>query len=325
MRLLSLLAFAVAGLFLAETLAVAATTPPDTDLAQAARAQEARVRRIQDQLHPLFGDVEVPGANAVLHLGRDYYFLPANEARLVITEGWGNPPATADGVLGMVFPAGKTFTDDIWGAVVTYEASGYVSDSDAASTNFDALLDSLRGDEAQINAERTQQGFPATHLVGWAQRPAYDVRTHSVVWARNIQFSGESENTLNYDIRLLGRRGVLSLNMVTVMAQLGETREAARQLAGAAEFAPGARYADFQEGTDRVAEYGIAGMIAAGVGVTLAKKAGLLALILAFGKKGIVLVLAAIALLWRRIRRLFGGGGDAPAASYRETPPARDV
>ena len=294
----------------------AESTPATPD----ARAAAARFEGIQRRLHPVSGDVRIPGANVILHLGRDYYFLPADEARIVLTEGWGNPPSQADGVLGMVFPAGRTFADDTWGAVITYEASGYVSDSDAASTDYAALMTQMQADEAETNAERARQGFPAMHLVGWAQAPAYDARTHSVVWARNIQFAGAGENTLNYDIRMLGRRGVLSLNIVSVMSDLAGTRTAAQRFASAAEFPQGERYADYQAGTDQVAEYGVAGLIAAGIGATVAQKAGLFALILAFGKKIIIFVVAGFALLWRRIRRLFGGRGEEDVAAYEAVP-----
>jgi uncharacterized membrane-anchored protein len=266
----------------------------------------ARNARILARLHPMTGDVNITGSSAVLHLGQDYYFLPADEARLVLTEGWGNPPDQADGVLGMVFPAGRTFADDTWGAAITYEAIGYVSDSDAAATDYAAMMTEMQSRESALNAERARQGFPARHLIGWAQIPAYDARTHSLVWARNMQFDGMSENTLNYDIRMLGRSGVLSLNMVTVMSDLAETRAAAQRFASAVEFRPGERYADYRSG-DQVAEYGIAGLIAAGVGATIAQKAGVIALILAFGKKAILFVLAGVALLWGRIRRLFAG------------------
>jgi uncharacterized membrane-anchored protein len=284
------------------------------------REAAARVDRILRQLHPVTGDVRIPGANVVLHLGQDYYFLPAEEARVVLTDGWGNPPAQAAGVLGMVFPAGRTFADDTWGAVINYEATGYVSDSDAASTDYGELMTQMQSGESELNAELARQGFPARHLVGWAQAPAYDARTHSVIWARNIQFTGAPENTLNYDIRMLGRRGVLSLNMVTVMSDLAGTRAAAQRFASAAEFTPGQRYADYQAGTDQVAEYGIAGLIAAGVGATVAQKAGLFALILAFGKKIILFVIAGFAVFWRKIRRLFGARDEAKFASYEDVP-----
>jgi uncharacterized membrane-anchored protein len=293
---------------------------------------ETRIARVSAQLHPVTGDVRIDAADAVLHLGEDYYFLPADQARLVLTEGWGNPPEAATNVLGMVFPQGRTFADDTWGAVITYEDSGYVSDDDAASTDYDELLRQLQSNEPQINEENRRAGFPEQHLVGWAQVPAYDGRTHSVVWAKNIRFEGSPENTLNYDIRLLGRRGVLSMNMVTSMSKLEETRAAAQRITAQAEFVPGARYADFQAGSDRVAEFGVASLIAAGVGATVAKKAGLLALILGFGKKIIVFLLIGLGVAWRWIKRLFGSGGheeegyvpdygDA-TASAAETAPA---
>jgi uncharacterized membrane-anchored protein len=309
-----LLAVAIAFILPATLSARPATQEPPPQAREAA----ARNDRILQQLHPVTGDVRIPGANAILHLGRDYYFLPANEARLVITQGWGNAPSQANDVLGMVFPAGRTFADDTWGAVITYEASGYVSDSDAASTDYNDLLTQMQSGEADANAEFQRQGFPARHLVGWAQTPAYDARTHSVVWARNIQFAGAQENTLNYDIRMLGRRGVLSLNMVTVMSDLTDTRAAAQRFAAAAEFVPGERYADYQAGTDPVAEYGIAGLIAAGVGATVAHKVGLFALILAFGKKIIIFVAAGIALLWRKIRGLFRKRDEEEFAAHEE-------
>jgi uncharacterized membrane-anchored protein len=33
-------------------------------------------------------------------------------------------------------------------------------------------------------------------------------------WAKEINFGGDSENTLNYNIRVLGRKGVLLLNFI---------------------------------------------------------------------------------------------------------------
>jgi uncharacterized membrane-anchored protein len=289
---------------------------------EAEKAYQEAMKQIADRLHPQTGDVRLPSANAVLHLGEDYYFLPADEARTVLTEAWGNPADAATGVLGLVFPAGKSFADDTWGAVITYEATGYVSDEDAEATDYGELLTQLQSGEAELNARRAEQGFPAQHLVGWAQQPAYDRATHSVVWAQNIQFQGTPENALNYDIRLLGRNGVLSLNMVTGMSKLEETREAARRFAAAAEFTPGARYADFQQG-DRVADYGVAGLVAAGVGATVAKKVGLLAAILAFGKKFIILIIAGFVALGAWINRRFLGGGPAPEddSAYDYTEP----
>ncbi|HEY7810790.1 MAG TPA: DUF2167 domain-containing protein [Allosphingosinicella sp.] len=276
--------------------------------------QAARIKQIEaiaKDLHPQTGDVRIAEADAVLHLGKDYYFLPAAEAKKVLVEAWGNPPDVATNTLGLVFPAGKTFLDDTWAAVVTYEASGYVSDEDAQSTDYAELLEQMQSGEEEINQQRASGGYPAQHLVGWAQQPVYDPRTHSVVWAQNIQFADQAENTLNYDVRLLGRRGVLSLNMLTGMSKLAETRDAAAKFASVASFNTGARYADYQPGTDKKADYGVAGLIAAGVGVAAAKKLGLLAILLGFGKKFIILIIALFGGLGTWIKRRFFGGGDA--------------
>ncbi len=307
MRNLLKLVLALAGLCIAVP---AAAQPAEAD----PKARERELVAILDSLHPVSGDVAIPQASAVLHLGKDYYYLPADEAKRVLVEGWGNPPGTADGVLGLVFPAGKTFLDDVWGAVITYEPTGYVTDKDATSTDYDSLIKEMKEGTEAVNEERIRQGYPAQHLIGWAQAPTYDPRSHSLVWAKNVQFEGQTDNTLSYDVRLLGRKGVLSLNMITGMSKLAETRQAAAKFAAAAEFQPGSRYADYQPGTDKKAEYGLAGLVAAGAGVAVAKKAGLLAIILAFGKKFIVLILALVVGLGAWARRKFGGG--EPEADY---------
>jgi uncharacterized membrane-anchored protein len=317
-------ALALAALGLVMAVPALAQQDPASPPQQQARA--AKMQAILDSLHPVSGDVALPRANAVLHLGRDFYYLPPDEARKVIVDGWGNPPRVADDVLGIVFPTGKTFLDDTWGAAITYEGSGYVTDKDAQTADYDALLKQLQSGEDEINAKRRAEGFPAQHLVGWAQPPSYDAASHSVVWAQNIAFDDQSDNSLNYDVRMLGRKGVLSLNMITGMSKLDETRSDAEKLARSADFTPGARYADFKEGDD-TAGYGIAGLVAAGLGVVAVKKLGLLAVLLVFLKKGLVLIVAAFAALGAKFRKLFGiGGKDEPVEGVIEAnPPSEEI
>ena len=274
-----------------------------------------RMEALQQSLHPVTGDVPVSQAKATLHLGSSYYFLPAADAQRVLVEGWGNRPEVAQDVLGMVFPVNKTFLDDTWGAVITYEAMGYVDDKDAQTQDYAKLLSDMQASEPEMNEQLAKEGRPTQHLVGWAQQPNYDPATHSVVWARNIHFDSSTENTLNYDVRLLGRYGVLSLNMVTRMGKLEETRQAATSFARSAEFDRLARYADYQPGVDKKAEIGVAGLVAAGLGLAAAKKLGFLAVILGFGKKIIVLIVAAGAAIAARFRRLFRRGDDFDSGS----------
>lgn len=265
-------------------------------------------------LHPRQGLVDIPTAEVQLNLGQAYDFLGPDEAKKVLTEGWNNPPDAVEGVLGMIFPHGKTFLDgDAWGAVITYEKTFYVSDKEVAKSDYDKLLTDMQSGEDDENAGRKKAGFGPVHLVGWAEAPSYDKARHNLIWARDIKFDDAAGgDTLNYDVRHLGRQGVLSLNIVAEMDQLPEIREAAHGVAETAEFKPGARYADHQQG-DKLAGFGLVGLVAAGAGLVVAKKAGLIALILLFAKKGLVVILAAGAAIANWARRLFGKKAPAPA------------
>jgi uncharacterized membrane-anchored protein len=300
--------------FTAATLAF--TVAPSGAFAQNSQtAEDAEAKRLDGVLrsqHRLDGDVSVPGTNATLHLGKKYYFLRADEAKQVLTE-WGNPPSATEGVLGIVFPAGKTFLDDGWGSVVTYEPAGHIDDSDSEKADYQKLLEDAQQGEDAENAERKKAGFSSTHLVGWAQPPVYDKAHHYIIWARDIRFGDQDIDTLNYDVRVLGRQGYLSLNLISAMSELPSIRTDAAQLAAAARFDPGSAYADFKPGTDRAAGYGLAGLVAAGVGVVAAKKIGLLAVIALFAKKLIIVFAAAGAAIAARFKRLFKRGPDTSA------------
>ena len=273
-----------------------------------------QLREIYRSEHPKTGDVPLGVASATLHLGDRYYFLDAADAKEVLVEAWGNPPGSADNVLGVIFPKDKTFLDS-WGAVVTYDPAGYVSDKDAKSANYGKVLQQSRDDEDKDNQERAKSNAPPIHLIGWAQAPTYDPASHSEVWARDLKFGAEQIDTLNYDTRILGRRGVLSLNLVSTMDQVAQVRAAANDLAHSASFDPGSRYADFSEGQDKKAAFGVTGLVAAGLGVAAAQKFGLLAILLLAAKKGAVVLVAAFAWLAARFKKFFGLKGKTKAVA----------
>jgi len=282
-----------------------------TDAATTERAYQAEMKALADKLTPRTGTIAISDAKVRLNLGEAYYFLPADQARMVLTQAWGNPPDSVEGVLGMVFPAGASFMDDSWGAVLTFERDGYVSDKDAADIDYDAMMQEIKDGEADTNAARTDAGFPAHHMRGWAQRPTYDKVHNTLIWAKQFRVDGADVDTLNYDVRLLGRYGVLSMNMISSMPHLAEVRDAARAFGQSARFDRGSRYADFVPGADKVAEYGLGGLVAAGAGVVVAKKLGLLGGLLLLLKKLLIPVIAVFggAFAWLR-RRFFGSGAE---------------
>ena len=271
--------------------------------------QNLTPQQMEARLHYQTGQVKLRGGLATLELPAEFRYLDPRETDLVI-RAWGNPPNNE--TLGMIVPAGaNVFQAESWAVVITYDEDGFVKDDDAATVNYDDLLGKMQRALRGENDARRRQGYPAIELVGWAEPPRYDSAAHKLYWAKDLRFGTEAVHTLNYNIRVLGRRGVLVLNAVASMDQLAAVRRDMTKVIAFVDFAEGNRYADFVPGTDKVAEYGIAALI---VG-SIAAKAGffklLLAGILAL-KKLIVVALVAIAAFFRR---LFGKKKkEAPAA-----------
>lgn len=256
------------------------------------------------------GTVALTEAQARVDLARDYIFYGPAEARRIIVEDWGNPAAEADGVLGLVVPTGDPAAP--WGAVVTWQPVGWVSNEDARATDYAAMMARMQAEAGRANAARGAGGFPAVRVIGWAQEPRYDSVRHAVTWGRELAFADGGPSALHYDLRLLGRRGVLSFNIVGTMDQLPEIRAAAQDLAGRAAFDPGARYEDYRPASDDAAGYGVAGLVAGGAGVALAKNLGLLAMLGKFAAPLGLMLLALGALLFAPVRKLLRPG-RAPA------------
>lgn len=276
--------------------------------AAAAADPQAAMDKVLQSLQYRSGEIALPQAQARFRLSPDYRFLDARDARRVLEELWGNPPD--DSVLGMVVPtAAPLGNDDSWAVVVTFSDEGYVSDEDAASTDYAELLSELQAATREENAARKFAGFETVELVGWAVPPRYDSASKKLFWAKELAFEGVDGRTLNYDVRVLGRHGYLSLNAVADMADVAKVQTGMQTLLPMTEFDTGARYADFDENTDKLAGYGVAALIGGG----LAAKTGLLAkigaLLLAFKKFLVIGVLALAGF----IGKLWSGRRDREA------------
>ena len=88
-------------------------------------------------------------------------------------------------------------------------------------------------------------GFSAMNLVGWAEKPYYDKASHKLYWAQELHVEGGQHNSLNYNVRVLGRHGVLVLNAVSSMRQISDIKSEMRKVIAFSEFTAGNRYADF--------------------------------------------------------------------------------
>jgi uncharacterized membrane-anchored protein len=258
------------------------------------------------QFHYQTGDVSIGDGLAVLHLGDALRYLGPDDAKKLLEDGWNNPPGPAP--LGMIIPAelDPLDPDRGWGVVITFAADGYVEDDDADDLDYDELLAEMKEATESENPGRQAQGYPPMHLVGWAEPPHYDEATHRLYWAKNLSVDGGAVNSLNYAIRVLGRRGVLELNAVANMPQLAEIKPAMERVLETVEFSQGHRYEDFDPDLDTVAAYGIGGLIAGKLLAKVGLWAALLKILIAAKKAiivGLIALAAGIRALLRRRRR----------------------
>jgi uncharacterized membrane-anchored protein len=176
------------------------------------------------------------------------------------------------------------------------------------------MLAQLQQGAQEANKERVKNGYPPLTVIGWAAPPHYNRETHKLYWAKELQFGSDSLHTLNYNIRVLGRRGVLVLNAVAPMNDLAVIERDMQNVLGFVEFNEGHRYSDYLPGKDKAAEYGIGGLILGAVAV----KAGLFKLLFAGLIAAKKLIIAAVIACTAWARRVMSSRKAKAAAS----PPA---
>lgn len=223
---------------------------------------------------------------ASLKLSTGQVYFPAPQANRVMEAMGNHTDAT---FVGLILPT----TPANWMVAVRYEPSGYIRDDDAKDWKADELLASIREGTQAANEARRKQGFPEIEVLGWAEAPAYDAAAHRLVWAMKARDKNPQPGDapgVNYNTYALGREGYFSLNLVTDLNTLETDKPVARDLLANLEFNAGKRYGDFVASTDRVAEYGLAALVA---GVA-AKKLGFFALIAAFVVKFFKVIALAV-------------------------------
>jgi uncharacterized membrane-anchored protein len=263
---------------------------------------EERAAAFESSLHWKTGEISLGEGIARLSVPAGWRYLDPGDTERVLVDAWGNP-RPPEPALGMLFAADVSpVRADNWGIVLSFQPEGHVSDADAAELDYDALLRELQAGTREANAERTRSGYPAIELIGWAAKPYYDPATHKLYWARELQFGSDPEHTLNYDVRVLGRRGVLVMKAVASMQQVDAVQARMQDALALVEFSPGHRYEEFDSKVDTVAAYGIGGLVAGG----LLAKAGFFKLLLVgllAAKKFVIVGAVAVA---GACARLFG-------------------
>ena len=234
----------------------------------------------------------------------------ADNSKLVVPDGYVflNPEDTtkfnainqnlSDGKEVMIAPRNLR-----WAAFLEFADAGYVKDTEKIDAP--AVLKSLIAATDAENAEREQKGWAPLHVVGWNMQPRYNSVTKRLEWA--ILGRSAGGDSTNFFTKILGRRGYTSVVLVSVPQDTSAAIATLDQILTGYQFNVGERYADYKSG-DKVAEYGLAGLILGGAAAAAVKTgifAGLLKFIIAGAAAAWKLLAAAVAAVVAYLRSSF--------------------
>jgi hypothetical protein len=181
--------------------------------------------------------------------------------------------------VGMISPAGED-----WFLLFEYKPEGYVKDDEKDQIDKEAILESYRRGTEEGNKRRKEIGLVGLHVTGWFEEPHYSVSTHNLVWALRAKGDDGSE-VVNYNVRLLGREGYMSITLVDEPSKMDATKPRAESVLGTFAYQKGKTYAEFRPG-DKIVKYGLVALVAGGAGATAAKLGLFAALGKVFAKAG---------------------------------------
>lgn len=262
------------------------------NFAQEVDSTQLRINEIEQSLIYKTGIIELESGNATLKVPDGFRYLDKTQSIYVLTDLWGNPADSS--ILGMLVPENRGVLEtNSWVFTISFDEIGYVKDDDADDIDYDDLLTEQQKEFKEVNPERIKLGYQPIEFIGWASSPYYDKNKKILHWAKELKFGQDSFNTLNYNLRVLGRKGIFMLNAVASMSELPEVKSNIDKVIGSVEFKDGHKYSDFLPDVDNVAAWTIGGLVAGkiltkvGFFVLLAKFWKLIALAIAGAGGGI--------------------------------------
>ena len=219
------------------------------------------------------------GTMATLEIPAGYRFT-ATEGTTKMMEAYGN--LTSGSELGFVSPLALE-----WFVVFEFEPCGYVKDDEKNKLDANKILEQLQQGQQHANSELFKRGMPTLEVLGWQTPPFYNSKTNNLEWAVRLRDNAGRQN-VNYRTKLLGRRGVMNVVLVCNEEQMATVVPQYQKLLAGFSYRKDDSYAAFTKG-DKVAEYGLTGLIVGG-GLLAAAKSGLLAKLWKFIVAGIVAI-----------------------------------
>ncbi|HEY9102484.1 DUF2167 domain-containing protein [Chitinimonas sp.] len=231
------------------------------------------------------------GSVAELQLRENFLSLDSGDTERYM-EAMHNPGVTNAWYFA---PAG----DNKWFAIFEYSETGHVKDDEKIDA--DSVLKSIKEGTAEANKERAAKGWAPLNIIGWRVAPHYETDTKRLSYATLAESSGHQ--VINYHTKILGRTGVTDVTLVTDPESFDSSVAELKRELGGFDFKAGQGYNEFKSG-DKVAEYGLAGLMVGGA-AAVAAKTGFFKWIGAALAAGWKLILVGLAALGGMIKSLF--------------------
>jgi len=234
------------------------------------------------------------------------YRFTGKEGTRTFLEMTGNPPSGDE--LGTIVPESRSEADkEFWFVIFEFQSTGYVKDDDRDKLDPDGLLKTIKDNTEQANQERLRRGWQPFHIRGWYKQPFYDTQTKNLTWAMQGYSTEQAkeEASVNYSVRILGRRGTMSVDLVLEPTLVDAVVPRFDQLLSGFSYLPGSAYADFRAG-DKIAEYGLATLVAGGA-TAIAAKTGLLAKLWKLIVVGFAALVGMLKRWWNSLKKILAG------------------
>lgn len=250
----------------------------------------------EDEYNWIMGGEKVDLGNiATIDLDTELVFLNGNDTQKMAAE-YGDPVSGLE--IGSIYPMDE---NQNWAVIFEYEETGHINDDEKADIDAKALLKSYKKGTEEANKER--QPGDRFYVTGWDIEPFYDDKTHNLTWSLLLEDENK-EPFLNYNTRILTREGTISTILITDPQNRETDKKIVNEkIMSMLQVKAGEKYEDFNESTDKVAEYGLTALILGGAGLAVAKKAGLMAALIIFVKKFGILAVAGIGALFGLVKK----------------------
>jgi uncharacterized membrane-anchored protein len=188
-----------------------------------------------------------------------------------------------------------------------FDDIGYIQDASKEKMDPGEMWASMSKGQESANKAREKKGYPKMEMVRWEKEPAYNPETQRLEWA--LWLRSEGKEFLNFNTRLLGRRGVMRVTLVPgENTTLASVMPAFNQLIGGFQFQAGHKYAEWMKG-DKLAKVGLAALVVGGAGAAAANS-GLIAKLIAKMGKLIVVVVVAVGAFLKKLWGIVTGRGQ---------------